>query len=103
MPIPDEDVLVQECKRLVENKLGWGSSDRWSTDDYNKLSELIEEATGVRLSVATLKRIWGRVKYENRPTVSTLNPLAKFVGFESWRKFELENTSSIDQSGNSTE
>jgi hypothetical protein len=29
----------------------------------------------------------GKVKYESKPTITTLNALAKFMDFESWRDF----------------
>jgi hypothetical protein len=34
-----------------------------------------------------LKRIWGKVKYESRPTMTTLNTLARFIDFENWRAY----------------
>ncbi|MEJ0030224.1 MAG: hypothetical protein WDO15_07580 [Bacteroidota bacterium] len=42
------------------------------------------------MSISTLKRIWGKVKYDNSPTAATLNALANFLGYASWRDFESE-------------
>ncbi len=56
------------------------------------LSEKIFEVTGVNLSQTTLKRIWGKVKYDSAPTVTTLNTLAQYVGFENWRDFRQKQS-----------
>jgi hypothetical protein len=86
-----DDHLLQECKRLIEKKIGWENSESWTNHDFQTLSDKIQEETGVNLSIATLKRIWGKVKYDSKPTITTLNTLAKFLGFESWREFRQKN------------
>ncbi len=83
-----EDIFLQTCLTQVEKKLNWGSSELWVNQDFENLSEKIEEATGVQLSVTTLKRIWGKVKYKSKPTITTLNALAGFIGFQHWRAFK---------------
>jgi hypothetical protein len=45
----------------------------------------------VRLSISTLKRIWGKVKYDHSPTTATLNAIARFAGFDGWRDFQQQN------------
>ncbi len=87
-----EERLKESCKRLIEEKLGWGDSGHWTNHDFDLLSEKIFEITGVALSQTTLKRIWGKVKYDSAPTVTTLNTLAAFIGFESWRDFRQNQT-----------
>lgn len=81
------DKLIQICRKRIEDNLQWGSSDLWTSEDFEQLSDKIFERTQVRLSVTTLKRIWGKVKYESSPNVVTLNALAKYMGYESWRNF----------------
>jgi hypothetical protein len=87
MEVQRDDILINECRSCIEDQLGWGSSDRWNMQEFETLSEEIREKTGIYLSVTTLKRLWGKVKYESKPTITTLNALAKFVDFESWRDF----------------
>jgi hypothetical protein len=87
-----EERLKENCKQLIEEKLGWGGSGLWTNQDFDLLSEKIYEVTGVALSQTTLKRIWGKVKYDSAPTVTTLNTLAKFIGFENWRDFRQKQT-----------
>ena len=68
-----DDLLLQECKEQIEKKLGWEDSESWTNHDFQTLSDKIQEDTGVNLSIATLKRIWGKVKYDSKPTITTLN------------------------------
>ena len=80
-----EDQALSRCLRQIEAKVGWGSGEAWSTADFERLGECIAGETGVSLSVTTLKRVWGRVKYASAPTETTLNALAAFAGYENWR------------------
>jgi hypothetical protein len=79
---------IQRCREAIEKVLNWGDSGQWINQDFENLSERIFTKTQVRLSVSTLKRIWGKVKYENSPTMATLNSLAKFLDYENWRDFQ---------------
>lgn len=81
----NNEISIQRCKRLIEASLGWGDASSWSNEDFETLSEKIYTATSVRLSVSTLKRIWGKVRYDSHPTSATLNALARFAGYEGWR------------------
>lgn len=82
--------LLQLCCRQIEEKLGWGSSDNWQNQDFEALSSRIFDLTQVALSVSTLKRVWGKVKYDNFPSLTTLNTLAVFAGYEHWRAFRQQ-------------
>jgi hypothetical protein len=87
MEAETEDILLDKCRKLIETKLGWEAGANWSTHDFETLSSRIQESTGVSLSIATLKRIWGKIRYDSKPTSTTLNTLAKYLGFEDWRDF----------------
>lgn len=82
---------MDQCKHLIQDSLGWGDPASWSNEDFDDLSERIFERTEVRLSVSTLKRIWGKVKYDHSPTAATLNALARFAGFTGWRDFQQQH------------
>lgn len=88
MEVETDDSVIQSCLRKIESQLGWGNGEEWSTQDFESLSKKIQESTGVALSVATLKRIWGKIKYDSKPTVTTLNALAQFIGYENWRTYK---------------
>lgn len=81
---------IRKCLELAEARLNRGESSEWTTYDIEQLSIAIEEATGVTLSVTTLKRLWGKLKYTNMPATTTLNTLAQFVGYVDWRGFKRE-------------
>ncbi|AQG79363.1 hypothetical protein AWR27_08545 [Spirosoma montaniterrae] len=75
--------------------MGWGSSDHWQNRDFEQLSEQIRIETGVSLSVSTLKRLWGRVRYESSPNLTTLDTLAQFVGYDNWRSLRTSDSATL--------
>lgn len=72
---------------IIETKLGWGKGTTWSNKDFEALSERIFEDTNKRLSVTTLKRIWGRAEWVANPSIATLDILSEFAGYGNWRAF----------------
>jgi hypothetical protein len=89
--MPTTDRLIPRIKLLFEEKTGWGDSVDWRNQDFLLLSTMIRQQTGNAVSYVTLKRIWGKVKYDNLPSSYTLNALAQFVGYRSWREFSARN------------
>ena len=89
--ITTEAFYLEECLRLIEAKWQRGSSAEWKSYDFEKLSMDICEATGVSLSISTLKRVFGKVSYTNLPSVHTLNTLARFAGYEDWTTFRQQH------------
>jgi hypothetical protein len=85
--MPEESFNIERCRNLIEEKLGWGSSESWQSSDFENLSERIFEETDSMISSSTLKRIWGKVQYNSNPNMATLNVLAQFIGYENWRAF----------------
>lgn len=81
-------------KKAIETKLGWGQSEHWPTKDFQQLSDHIEADTGILLSISTLKRFFGTVKSETNPSISTLDTLCVFLGYQNWRIFS-ENQDQI--------
>ena len=79
------------CKQ-IEKTLNWGASSNWTEHDFEELSDRIDQKTQIRLSISTLKRVWGRVRYESSPNTATLNALAKFLGYGQWRDFLQMNS-----------
>jgi len=84
-------------RKQMEALLGWGDSDAWSNTDFEKLNELIFEKTGVNISISTLKRVLGKVRYDSIPTTTTLNTLVQFAGYESWRCFCTKQKQQLTQ------
>lgn len=86
--MPTNSTIIKKCLESIEKELGWGDSKKWKSSDFELLSEKILNKTGVNLSQSTLKRLWGKVKYDSEPQPSTLNALANFLGFKNFREFE---------------
>jgi hypothetical protein len=90
------DELIETLKQRYEAETGWGDSRGWTNQDFINLSERIHQRTGVTLSHVTLKRIWGKVKYDSLPNTYTLDTLAHFIGFSGWRAFVSAHQKSTD-------
>lgn len=82
-----EDYLLKKVIQSIEEKLQWGNSKQWTTSDFQTLSDKIFDYTGVVLSVTTLKRLWGKVRYDSKPNPATLNALAQFLDYPSWQNY----------------
>jgi hypothetical protein len=87
-----KEQIINDLKRAIEVRLGWGPPEKWTNYDFEKLSEEIQKITNTSLSVSTLKRFFGKAKYGNTPSVTTLNTLAAFLDFPDWRDFEMSVT-----------
>ncbi len=103
MIINSEEHLIEICKKKIESRLNWDSSEKWSNQDFEEIADRINDKTGVRLSNVTLKRIWGKVKYDSAPTTKTLDTLVQFIDLENWRAFRLSEVSEIENADLVTE
>ena len=88
-----DEVLLSKAKKLIEAKVGWGDSIDWTNQDFLALSKKIQEEIEVSVSHVTLKRIWGKVRYDSLPNTYTLSTLVQFLGYENWRDFKVKNGS----------
>lgn len=95
---------LEALKKALEEKLGWEDSSQWKHGDYLKLSERIFAETKVKLNHNTLKRIWGKVDYKGKPSLSSRDALARFAGHADWKSFvrsefreELKHVSAKDK------
>lgn len=89
--MPTDEELLSKAKILIETKVAWGNSADWTNQDFIALSKKIHQETAASVSHMTLKRLWGKVKYDGLPQIYTLNTLVQFVGYESWRDFKVKN------------
>ncbi|MDB4919192.1 hypothetical protein [Mucilaginibacter sp.] len=87
----NDEFFIEKTKKLFEINTGWGDSSEWTNQDFVILSEKIQEHTGIALSHVTLKRVWGKVKYDSLPNTHTLDTLVQFLGYENWRSFKSQN------------
>lgn len=83
----NHQTVLENCLEAIEAKLNWGPSAEWTHQDFIRLSDRVLEETGQSLSYVTLKRVWGKVHYESKPTTNTLDVLARFLGYDNWRQY----------------
>lgn len=89
-----ESELLELCKKEIEKKYHFGNgSGRVKQRDFEYLIDLIEETSGTKLSISTLKRIW-RQGEEQNPHPSTLDALVSILGYKDWLEYKLRNASS---------
>lgn len=55
--------------------------------DFDCLAADIYEQLHESVSASTLKRVWGYVDSDSTPRITTLNVLAKFIGYSNWHDF----------------
>ncbi|MFC1493293.1 hypothetical protein ACFL6O_04975 [candidate division KSB1 bacterium] len=89
-----EQYFIEKCKKLIEEKLNLKDSQSWKQRDFEYLSELVFEKTGVLISISTLKRIWNK-EYEGIPHTGTLNALALFLEYKSWHDLKKSQTEKL--------
>ena len=87
----EEELYLAKCRDLIEAKLSWGKSSSWQQQDFERLSDELFSKTKVLLSASTLKRVWGKIRYDSAPSAATLNALAQYAGYENWRVFVASN------------
>ena len=93
-----EKEYIEECKRLIEEKFHFihGSAPDKNGNgslrqrDLEYLADSIEEHSGIKLSLSTLKRLWKK-DYDQTPHPSTLDALISILGYKSWQDFKLSH------------
>lgn len=81
--------IIEQLKRKSGNDLRLPS-------DCEYLSLDIESKTGVRIGATTLKRLVGFAQDERTPHTSTLDAIARYLGYAHW-----EELAKIEDRGNS--
>lgn len=81
-------ILRKEFRSLIEKKFGEEIKYQYQC---MALEHSIFSTTGDHLGLSTLKRLLGFVKYDNFPSKSTLDILARYIGYENYADFEAEN------------
>lgn len=79
-----EDCLMRIEEQYFPEKKSRG--EMLSQRDFEFLIKRIEEKSGVKVSLSTLKRLW-KGDYDYRPHQFTLNALAGLLDFEDWHAF----------------
>jgi len=84
-----EQEYIALCKRLIEEKFHFGNGHgELRQRDLEYLADIIEEKSGIKLSLSTLKRLWKK-DYDKMPHPSTLQALVSLLGYKDWQEFKL--------------
>lgn len=75
---------LNKLKKEIELKFGRQIE---SPSNFDALSLDIKKTTGKEISVSTLKRVWGYVKYDSKPRREILSLLSQYLGFTDWQDF----------------
>ena len=83
---------INLCKRLIEEKFHFeNEGGTLRQRDLEYLADSIEEKSGIKLSLSTLKRLWKK-EYDQMPHPSTLQALVSVLGYKDWQDFKLQTT-----------
>ncbi len=91
--ISDNDKnLLEAIKRRIEKDSGLSNVSDWVQKDYEFVVFFIEDQTGHRLSLSTVKRIW-KNEFERLPHITTLDILANLAYDKDWYSLKKEHLS----------
>ena len=83
---------------MIEEKFHFGNGNaRLPEDGQGKvrqrdlegLADAIEEKSGIKLSLSTLKRLW-KEDFDQTPHPSTLQALVSILGYKDWQDFKMK-------------
>src|SRR4029450_6001906 len=87
-----EREYINLCKQLIEEKFHFeNDAGTLRQRDLEYLADAIEERSGIKLSLSTLKRVWKK-DYDQTPHPSTLQALVSVLGYKDWQEFKLQGT-----------
>lgn len=81
-PFPELEFLLSRISEIYGGRIS-------TANDFESLSANIEQKAGVQVSASTLRRLWGYDNYESTPREYTLDCLAKYCGYDSFRDFRI--------------
>lgn len=91
--IPELNYLLKEVEGHYGRRLA-------TSTDFEALSVLIEHETNDMVSASTLKRMWGYVTKHPVPRITTLDILARYIGYRDFNTFRnsLKNQPDFESS-----
>jgi hypothetical protein len=99
-----ESDYLESCYSLVEKQCEWGVCEKWKNKHFEELSFRISKKSGIYISPATLKRVFGKVKTQEgyEPQKATKDALAKFLDYKDWCHFKLSQKEKMQEKPKST-
>ena len=90
--------LLSDIKKKIVKDANLQDTVVWSQKDFEFISYFVEERTGCRLSVSTLKRIWSN-EHQRLPHVSTLDALSSTAFGKNWQSLKSASLSNKAKRG----
>ncbi|WKN33841.1 hypothetical protein PZB74_10950 [Porifericola rhodea] len=98
-----EKGILEKCRQEITSRFQLGDhSARLKQRDFEYLSDLIAEKSGIRLSLSTLKRLW-KQDYQQNPHPATLNALVSLLDYQDWQQYKLKQAAYAQPSPLSTD
>src|SRR6056297_1190604 len=85
---PKEKDIIEFLKNELEAKYNVNNRETWTHQDFLNLSGLIQEKSGIPISVSTLKRLYGKITSESVPRHSSLDAICVYLGYKNWYDFQ---------------
>ena len=82
--MPKRTPEIEQLLVDVEKKFG---TKPYSPADFNELILAIKKETNESIGLSTLERMWGYVNNVDKPQISSLNKLARYLGCENWNEY----------------
>jgi len=90
-----EKELVKICLTEICRRNGISETSMMVQRDFENISQSIDENTGVLISLSTIKRLLNG-EFSRTPQIATLNAIAAYLGFKSWREYKSSMQNDID-------
>lgn len=91
LPMVPDKFYIALYRTQIQKHFMLGKDDgKLRQREFEYLVERIEQTSGIRLSLSTLKRLW-RDEVTQLPHPSTLNALVSVLDYNSWSDFKLAN------------
>lgn len=86
-----KDKYLQHYCNELKIKRGKTPTEKWSGRDFQEIADDIYKKTSVKLSINTIKRVLGIIRYEGNPALSTRNTLVQYLGYKDWDDYLQTN------------
>lgn len=80
----DKTAAIAALIQITNRRIGYTPS---TPTEFDNVIMMIRKKTGTKLSLSTVKRLWGYISYEGAFSESTLNILARYNNLPDWETF----------------
>ena len=88
-----EQELVKKCLVEICRQNGFDGNGSMSQRDFEFISQVIEEKTGILISISTIKRLLNG-EFSRMPQIATLNAISTYLGYKNWQDYKMTQETS---------